>query len=64
MLKRTLDKNYYYEVMDRLDDMGFSSEYVLNAFIQSMSVDDLEKLLNFFIRIHDLKEEDLDNDDN
>jgi hypothetical protein len=63
MLKHTLDKSYYYEIIDKLDDMGFSSEYVLNAFTQAMSGDDLEELLRFFIRVHDLEEE-LDNDDN
>jgi len=61
MLKRTLDKDYYYEVMDKLDDMGFSCEYVLNAFMQSMSVDQVYEELAFFIKTHDL-EEALDND--
>jgi hypothetical protein len=63
MLKRTLDKDYYYEVMDKLDDMGFNSEYVLNAFMQSMSVDQVYEELAFFIKTHDLDKE-LDSDDN
>lgn len=63
MLKHTMDKGYYYEVMDKLEELGFSCEYILNAFSQAMSGDELEELLNFFIKTHDLEDDFKDDED-
>jgi hypothetical protein len=64
MLKRTLEKDYYYEILDTLEDQrGYSAEYIFNAFLQSMSGDQLYEELEYFLRTHDIDlEEDGDNE--
>lgn len=56
MLKKTLDKSYYYDALDKLEDIGFSCEYIFQAFLKYLSGDDIETLLNYFIKDHDIEE--------
>ena len=55
-MKKTLDKSFYFDALDKLDDMGFTCEYIFQAFLNYLSTDDLHALLNYFIKDHDIEE--------
>jgi len=59
-MKRTMDKDYYYDIMDKLEELGFTAEYVLNAFVLSMSGDALHEEIEFFLRTHDIELEEVE----
>jgi hypothetical protein len=55
-----MDKDYYYDIMDKLEELGFTAEYVLNAFVLSMSGDALHEEIEFFLRTHDIELEEVE----
>jgi hypothetical protein len=54
MVKKTLEKSYYYDLLEYIHDLGYNVEYILDSFLQYLSVDTLEDFLSFFIRTHDI----------
>ena len=53
-MKNTMNKEYYYDILDKLEEKGFTAEYMLNAFVQSLSSDELYNHLEYITRCHDI----------